>query len=236
MRLDVYLVTHHLADSREKAKYMIKQGFVQLNNKVMTKPSRLIGEKDEILILEGFKYAGRGGYKLAAAKDAFQIEFNGATIIDVGCSAGGFTDFVLQQGARKVYAIDTGDILVKRLKEDPRVKYFPLTDVRQLKDLEERVNLVLIDVTFIPLSEILLHVRKWLVDAGKILALVKPPYEREGKVRKVKNIEECHCILEEVITWSEQHGFKVVGSARSPVVGKSARQEEFFLLLEMKNQ
>ncbi len=108
-----------------------------------------------------------GGYKLAAAQVAFHIDFKGVVAVDVGCSTGGFTDFALQQGACKVHAIDTGDPLDARLKQDPRVNYHSFTDARTLANLGDQANLVLIDVTFVTVPEILAHARIWLAQGGE---------------------------------------------------------------------
>ncbi len=236
MRLDLYLTTHHLAESREKAKYLIKQGFVLLNKQITTKPSKEVRETDKVELHDSFKYVSRGGYKLAAAQHSFQLDFKGAIVVDVGCSTGGFTDFALQQGANKVHAIDTGDPLDARLKQDPRVNYHPFTDARAFAMLGDQVNFVLIDVTFAKVPEILAHARLWLARAGKIVALVKPPYEREGRAQKVKDAEECRRIVDNIIAWAVHHELEVVGCIESPLLGKSAGQREFFLCLSVRSQ
>ncbi len=234
MRLDLYLTTHHLAESREKAKYLIRQGLVLLNQQAVTKPSKEVRDTDQVELQDEFQYVGRGGYKLAAAQNAFHLDFKNTIVVDVGCSTGGFTDFALQQGALKVHAIDTGDPLDGRLKQDPRVHYLPLTDARTLGDLGDRANLVLIDVTFVTVPEILARSKEWVTQAGKIVALIKPPFERPGKAKKVKDLGECRRIVDDIIAWAIQNGFDFMGCIESPLLGKSAGQREFFICITVK--
>ncbi len=128
----------------------------------------------------------------------------------------------------------TVDQLDARLKKDPRVNYHPFMDARTLANLGDQANLVLIDVKFVTVPEILAHARIWLAQGGEIVALVKPPYEREGKARKVRDPREYLRIVDDIIAWVIKNEFEVVGCIESSLLGKSAGKKEFFLCLSVK--
>ncbi|MEM2932990.1 MAG: SAM-dependent methyltransferase [Candidatus Pacearchaeota archaeon] len=189
MRLDVAITKRKLVESREKAKHLIKARYVKVDGAIVTKPSKDVSEKSKIVLIKDFEFVGRGGYKLNEAVKHFKIDLKDKVVADVGCSVGGFTDYALKQGARKVYAIDIGDALHETLKKDKRVIYMPNTDVRDVKSLGEKVNICLIDVTFLPLKEILLIVKNWLKNNSIILGLIKPPFELPWRLEKFMIME-----------------------------------------------
>ncbi len=230
MRLDVFLVKNKFVASREKAQFLIKNGFVEVDGKIITKSSKKVFPDSKVRILKEFEYVGRGGYKLKKPVEIFKINFKNKIGADVGCSKGGFTDFVLKRGAKKVYAIDLGDPLDSNLKKDKRIFYLPFTDARKLK-LKEKIDFCLIDVTFTSLKEILPVVKKWLKRKGIILALIKPPFEVSSikKLDPLKSIE----IVKEIIKWCRNHKFKIKGVIRSEIKGKRGKQIEFFIFLEI---
>ena len=234
MRLDIYMVEKGLVASREKAKHLIQNGLVCVNDVVVTKPSKLVTSMDAVAIAEEFKYVSRAGYKLAAAIEQFQIDFLDKVIVDIGCSTGGFTDCALQHGAKKVYAVDIGDPLHPNLRVDPRVFYLPNVDARTLESLQEAADIVLVDVTFASLPEILERSSYWMPCGGTIISLVKPPYEIGGRARKVKGVAECQEIVDNVVAWSQEHGFLSKGCMESPLTGKTAGQREYLLVLKLK--
>lgn len=232
MRLDLYLVERAHVASREKAKELIHSGLVLVNDIPVKKPSKMVTTADIITVLEEFKYVGRAGYKLEAAIRHYALDLSDKIVIDIGCSTGGFTSCALQEGARKVLAVDIGDPLHPTLREDPRVVYFPYTDARTLAELPETPDIALIDVTFASLPEILTQVRGWLHPDGIVIALVKPPYEVEGRARKITGDAACREIVDHVIAWSQNHGFRARGYFESPLLGKSAGQREYLLMLQ----
>lgn len=231
MRLDVLLTKKGFAESREKAKYLIKRGYIRINKRIITKPSKNVKEGAKIDLLEGFKFVGRGGYKIGSAIKYFKINFNKKIVADVGCSTGGFTDYALKHGAKKVYSIDIGDPLNENLKKDKRVIYFPNTDVRNIEYLKEKIDLCLIDVTFSPLEKILLVVKNWLKDNGKVLGLIKPPFEVSTKPKKIYDYKKCFEIAQKVSDWASENGYSVKGLKASELKGKSSEQQEFFIYL-----
>jgi len=234
MRLDIYLVEKGLAESREKAKYLIREGYVSIDRKIIKKPSKQIKGTPKPSISKEFEFVGRGGYKIDNAVRHFGVDFNGKIIADVGCSTGGFTHYALKHGAEKVHAVDSGNPLHESLRQDSRVNYIPNKDARTIKQLEEQVDLCLIDVTFSPLEEILSVVKNWLKPNGEILGLIKPPFETRGRLRKIKNHSECQKIAENVADWASENGYKVEGIIESALKGKTSKQTEFFIYLKRK--
>jgi len=234
MRLDVVITNKKFADSREKAKYLIRKGYVKVDGSIVTKPSKNIDENSRVVLIKDFGFVGRGGYKIDTAIKHFKINFKDKIVADVGCSTGGFTDYALKHGAKKVYAIDIGDPLSEKLKEDERVVYYPNTDVRKIKSLDEKIDMCLIDVTFLPLEEILLNIKKWLKDNGEVLGLIKPSFELPGKPKKIYNYEKCFEIAKKVSNWATENGYEIKGLVDSKLRGKSSKQQEFFIYLVNK--
>jgi len=231
MRLDVALINKKFVDSREKAKYLIKEGYVEVDDSIVTKPSKNVGETSKIVLIKDFEFVGRGGHKIDAAVKHFKINFKDKVVADVGCSTGGFTDYALRHGAKRVYAIDIADPISKTLRENERIIYLPNTDARNVKRLDEKVDICLIDVTFSPLEDILLVVKKWLKDNGEVLGLIKPPFELSGKPKKIYDYKKCFEIAKRVSDWALKNEYKVEGLIDSELKGKSSKQQEFFIYL-----
>lgn len=234
MRLDILLTKKGFAESREKAKYIIKRGYVLVDNTVIKKPSKNIKEEAKIDLLKEFGFVGRGGYKIDKAANYFKINFREKVVADVGCSIGGFTDYALEHGAKKVYAIDIGDPLHDSLRNSKKVIYMSNVDVINLKYLDEKIDLCLIDVTFSPLEKILIVVKNWLKPRGEVLGLIKPPFEIKGKPKKIHNYNECLEIAKNVSDWASKNGYVVKGLIDSGLKGKSSNQQEFFIYLIKK--
>src|ERR671925_2289831 len=163
VRLDVLLVERGLAESRAKAQAMIMAGQVRVADQVVLKPATAVSADSVLTVDPGPRFVSRGGEKLEAALDAFEIDVTGLICADVGASTGGFTDCLLQRGAAKVYAIDVGKgILHWKLRNDPRVLLMEDTNARYVESLPEPVSLVTIDASFISLKILLPVVKKWL--------------------------------------------------------------------------
>ncbi len=233
-RLDVYLVEKGYADSREKAKHLIKSGNVKMDGRVVLKPSKQVGKDADIEISEGFKYVGRGGYKIEGAVRHFGIGFKDKVVADIGCSTGGFTDYSLKHGAKKVYAVDIGDVMDTSLKENSDVVYMPNTDARTVKSFDEALDLCLIDVTFSTIESILTVAKEWLKKGGEVLGLIKPPFEGKEKIRKVSDYEKCARIAMKIGEWASNNGYVTKGLVGSELRGKSSGQQEFFIYLIKK--
>ena len=238
MRLDTLLTEKKLARSRTVAGTLIKSGQVTVDGVPVTKPAKEINVTAEtkIQILTQPKYVGRGGLKLEKALTEFGIDPSGQTVLDVGASTGGFTDCLLQNGARKVYAVDVGtDQLDPRLKKDPRVISQEQTDIRDVKSLPDQIDLVVIDVSFISLELVLNAVKSLLTEKGKIIALVKPQFEttrtEKNKSGVVKTAASRAQVLEKLSAFCQKNQLKIQQQITSPLLGGSGNME-YLLLLE----
>ena len=238
-RLDKVLVRRGLAESREKAQALIMAGQVYVNGIRIDKAGTKIPLEAEIEIRgKGLPFVSRGGLKLAHALKEFALEPRGFICADIGASTGGFTHCLLKAGARRVYAIDVGKgQLHFRLRQDPRVVVMEGVNARYLKaeDLPEPVDLATIDVSFISLTKVLPAVANILKPGGQIIALIKPQFEvgpkrvgKGGVVRDPKLHEE---VVDQIKSFAQKLGFKVLGVAESPLLGP-AGNKEFLILLE----
>ena len=234
MRLDKYLYEKGLVPSREKAQAVIMAGQVLVNGRVVDKPGyRLKGdEKVEVKALP--KYVSRGGEKLEWAAKRFGLDFKDKVVLDVGSSTGGFTDFMLQHGAKKVYAVDVGrGQMDYKLRQNPKVILYEETDARELTEehIPEKVDVVTCDVSFISATKVLPNVFKFLKEDGELIVLVKPQFELcPRKVKKGIVKEESHRreAIEKVANFLKEHGFKILGITKSRPKGTKGN-EEFFI-------
>ena len=229
-RLDLLMMERGLADSLEQAQRLIMAGRVTVGDRLVDKPGMQVPVADQVTVRGGSPYVSRGGFKLAAALDAFGLDVSRWTVADVGASTGGFTDCLLQRGAARVYAIDVGyGQLAWRLQQDPRVVVMDRTNARYLESLPEPVDLVTIDVSFISLKLILPAATGWLCAGRQIVALIKPQFEaRRELVSKggvVRDPAIHRAVLEEITTWAMSQGLGLVGLIRSPITGPAGNVE-----------
>jgi 23S rRNA (cytidine1920-2'-O)/16S rRNA (cytidine1409-2'-O)-methyltransferase len=240
------LVQLGLADSRTKAQAMVMAGVVLVNEQRINKPSDLVVAGAEIRIKGGddpaSRYVGRGGLKLESALREFQIKVEGMTCLDVGASTGGFTDCLLQQGARKVIAIDVGHNQIDwRLRTDSRVEVREGVNARYLTeaDFETRFDIVVMDVSFISATKILPAIVPLLADAGHLIVLIKPQFEvGRGEVGKggiVRDPQQHARVVAEVNNAARELGLDVRGVIESPIHGADGNVE-FLALYEKTGQ
>ncbi len=230
IRLDQLLVQLEYCESREQARRLIMSGTVLVGGEPATKPGHKYSEDVVVLVKEKLRFVSRGGYKLEAALDHFNIDPTGWICADLGASTGGFTDLLLQRGAAKVYAVDVGyGQLHWKLRQDQRVVVMERTNARYLQQLPEPVQLVTIDASFISLRLLLGPARQLLTPIGQIVALLKPQFEagREqvGKGGVVRDSDVQRQVLDEIVTWSEVHGLSPQGLVPSPILGPKGNQE-----------
>jgi 23S rRNA (cytidine1920-2'-O)/16S rRNA (cytidine1409-2'-O)-methyltransferase len=238
-RLDQLLVDRGLAESRSRAQALVLAGKVRVGEgdaaRTDRKPGDLVDAALQVAVLEAEPYVSRGGYKLAAALDAFEVDPAGRVCLDVGASTGGFTDVLLQRGAARVYAVDVGrGQLAERLRGDPRVISMERTNARTLGpgSLPESVQLAVIDVSFISLVLVLGPVASCVAPAGgDIVALVKPQFEagREHVPGGVVRDAAVHVdVLRTVIAKARELGLTPLDVIASPLTGPQGNRE--FLL------
>jgi 23S rRNA (cytidine1920-2'-O)/16S rRNA (cytidine1409-2'-O)-methyltransferase len=229
-RLDTLLVERGLAETRTKARAAIMAGEVTVNGARVDKPGTPVPVEAVLAVAAPLPYVGRGGYKLAAALDAFTVDPAGRICADVGACTGGFTDVLLQRGAARVYAIDVGQgQLDWKLRQDERVVVMERTNARYLESLPEPVSLVVIDVSFISLKLILPAVARWLEPAGDVVALIKPQFEagpaQVGKGGIVRDPDVREGVLVDLLRWAGSHGWTAAGLIRSPIQGTDGNVE-----------
>ena len=232
-RLDKVIKQRRLIRSRSRAQRMIAAGRVKVDGRILTRPGHPIDPEAEIEITSFEQYVSRGGEKLDAALDQFRIDPKGLVCLDFGASTGGFTDCLLQHGAAKVYAVDVGhDQLHPRLRRHPKVVVREGLNARYLEpqDIDEPVELITIDVSFISLKLILPPLVEILAPEGEILALVKPQFE-VGKDRLpddgvVKNEAARQAVLSDIRSFiNTQTQWSVINQMTSPVQGEKGNVE-----------
>jgi 23S rRNA (cytidine1920-2'-O)/16S rRNA (cytidine1409-2'-O)-methyltransferase len=243
IRLDQLLVTKGLAESREKAKAKIMAGEVEINGLKADKPGHSFPLSSVITLKKPpLPYVSRGGLKLEAAINHFKIDVRDLVILDIGASTGGFTDCLLQNGAKKVLAFDVGfGQLHWKLRQDSRVSVFERINVRYLKpqDIKETVNGAVIDVSFISLKLIIPAVSAVLPENAFIIALIKPQFEagknQVGKGGVVKDPKLHESINKSIREFCMNHGWQVEGCIPSPIFGPRGNREFLIYLKERTN-
>lgn len=242
MRLDKYLAEQGLCESRTKALHLIEAGLVQVNGSIVRKPSYDLQAGSQVVLLgSDCPYVSRGGLKLSGALDAFHIDVCNLICADVGSSTGGFTDCLLQNGASKVYAIDSGkDQLHHSLRDDNRVVVMEGCNARSLSPslLGEQVDLVVTDVSFI--SQTLLHspIASVMKEGAAFVSLIKPQFEvgrsKLGKGGIVKQAAYRHMAAESVIASARSAGLECVAVIPSPIKGGDGNIEYLGLFVKGK--
>jgi len=230
-RLDVELVRRRLVNSRSQAESYIKLGRVKVNKIARKKASWQTKSADKVEV-SGEQYVSRAALKLASVADKLKLDFKGKVVLDVGSSTGGFTDYALSHGARKVIAVDVGtDQLHPKLRTDIRVELHEKTDIRDFKT-NQQIDLVLADVSFVSLRQILPVISKLVSASCQIVAMVKPQFEAGDKFKHkgiIKNDKMRRTILQEFEIWAKER-FIIVDKADAEVTGAKGNRERFYLL------
>jgi 23S rRNA (cytidine1920-2'-O)/16S rRNA (cytidine1409-2'-O)-methyltransferase len=237
-RIDLLLVARGLFPSREQAQRSLMAGRVFYRGERVDKPGTFVAPDGEIEIKgASCPFVSRGGLKLDGALNCFGVEPSGLVVLDAGASTGGFTQCLLERGARRVYAVDVGyGQLAWSLRQDPRVVVRERTNLRYLTPeiLKTKADLVTLDLSFISLAKVLPAVRGLLTDGGSVVALVKPQFEagreRVGKGGIVRDKTVHLAVLEQLVAKSQELGFYVKGLTYSPIKGTNGNLEFFIWL------
>ena len=232
-RLDCALVNRGFAESREKAKAIIMSGIVYVNNQKCDKAGDTVKPDDNIEVRgETLKYVSRGGLKLEKAMNSFEISLNDCVCADIGASTGGFTDCMLQNGAKKVYSIDVGyGQLAWKLRTDERVINLERTNFRYVtrEQVPDELDFASVDVSFISLSLIIPVMRTLLKDGGKAVCLIKPQFEagkeNVGKKGVVRDKAVHIAVIEKIINLVKENKFSLLGLDFSPIKGPEGNIE-----------
>ena len=233
IRLDQLLVQRGLVESREKAQRLVRAGMVRINDQPANKPGHQYPDDADLFVKEKEKYVSRGGLKIEGAGKEFKFDLEGTVCLDIGSSTGGFTDFMLQNGAVKVYAVDCGtNQLHYKLREDSRVVVMENTNARYLttEDIPEQADFCSIDTSFISLTKILPPLKILMKSGGHIISLIKPQFEagkdqvgKGGVVRDPAIHEE---VIEKIKRFgTEELGFEWLGLCTSPITGPAGNVE-----------
>ncbi len=237
-RLDHALTAAGITATRSQAESWIKLGNVTVNGAVVTKPGYFVDESAKLELTAKEQYVSRAGLKLASVASKFRIDFTDAVVLDVGSSTGGFTDYALQHGARFVYAVDVGtDQLHPSLRGDARIELHEKTDIRAFRPAHPP-SIVVIDVSFISLREILPHLATIVGAQTKVVAMVKPQFEATrqqlGSSGVVKNDSYRRHILRDFEQWVKAT-YRIEDKADSEVRGSRGNLERFYLLAVLSN-
>lgn len=233
IRLDVALVQQALTTTRSQAESYIKLGQVKVNGKIVKKAGEQVGESDRLELTATEQYVSRAALKLASVATILKLSFVNKTVLDVGSSTGGFTDYALRHGARKVIAVEVGtNQLHPSLHGNPQIELHEQTDIRDFKT-DQQIDIVLADVSFISLREILPSVARLCSKQTQIAVMVKPQFEAGNSSLKhkgvIKNDAMRRTILKDFESWART-SFVVIDKADSSVSGAKGNQERFYLL------
>jgi 23S rRNA (cytidine1920-2'-O)/16S rRNA (cytidine1409-2'-O)-methyltransferase len=251
-RLDVELAKRGLVASRSQAESFIKLGQVRVNGKILTKPGEMVSDEAEIKLLAIEQYVSRAGLKLASVAKALKLNFKHKIVLDVGSSTGGFTDYALKNGATKVIAVDVGtNQLHPSLRNNPKIELHEQTDIRtvglktedwRLKNPQSSVfnlpsapDLVVIDVSFISLRDVLPHVSTLMDSNSELVAMCKPQFEAGSSAKHkgvIKNDKMRRDILKDFEAWLKNH-FVTIDKADSNISGAKGNTERFYLLKKL---
>lgn len=232
-RLDQRLAELQLVVSRSQAESYIRLGQVTVNGKVVTKTGTMISDVDAVNITAAQQYVSRAALKLASVAQILNVTFKGKTVLDVGSSTGGFTQYALKQGATKVIAVEVGtNQLHPSLHNEPRIELHEKTDIRNFRT-NDKIDVVVADVSFVSLREILPSVSKLCTPRTELLMMVKPQFEAAASSLKhkgvIKNDKMRREILKDFEQWAMQK-FVIVDKADSQVAGAKGNVERFYLL------
>lgn len=232
IRVDIYLYEHKMVESRSLAQRLVMAGEVLVNGEKVLKPSQQIDDKAKVEIIKGPKFVSRGGEKLESGLLRFGLaNLEDKICVDVGSSTGGFTDCLLQSGAKKVYAIDVGyGILHWKLRNDPRVVVMERTNARNVITLPDAIDLVTVDASFISLKVLLPVIKNWLNEDSQIVMLIKPQFEagRKDTAKGAGVIRDSNIhrkILVETLDFAVLNGFRFEGLIISPLKGPKGNIE-----------
>lgn len=237
VRLDQALAGLGLVASRSQAESYIRLGKVTVNGKTVTKPGFFVRDINQIKLNQDEQFVSRAGLKLKSVAEKLDLNFSGKTILDVGSSTGGFTDFALSRGAVKAICVDVGtNQLHPKLRSDERVELHEKTDIRDFYT-DQKIDIIVIDVSFISLREVLPHIARNLANnQTEVVAMVKPQFEAGLKLKNggvIKNDNERRQILRDFEQWVKQY-FVIKNKADSAVAGAHGNRERFYLLNKLR--
>jgi len=234
-RLDQLVAARGLVPTRSQAESFIRLGKVRVNGTILKKPGEMVSSEADIKLLAREQYVSRAGLKLESVAKSLRLNFKHKIVLDVGSSTGGFTDFALKNGAERVIAVDVGtDQLHPSLQGHPKIELHEQTDIREFTPVEQ-LDIVVIDVSFISLREILPHIAHISNPSTQIVAMCKPQFEAGDSTKHkgvIKNDRMRRDILKDFETWLKQY-FVTIDKADSEIAGSKGNRERFYLLKKL---
>jgi 23S rRNA (cytidine1920-2'-O)/16S rRNA (cytidine1409-2'-O)-methyltransferase len=238
-RLDQALVTQGLVSSRSQAESYIKLGKVTVDNKVITKAGHMVGDSDQLQVNVQDQYVSRAALKLASVAEALELDFRDKIVLDIGSSTGGFTQYVLAHGAREVIAVELGtNQLHPSLRSDQRIHLFEQTAIQNMQPIDIVPNMVVADVSFVSLREILPHALRLASKHAQFAIMVKPQFEAGDTYKHkgvIKNDSIRRAILKDFEVWVQKF-FMIQSKADSAVAGGKGNRERFYLLTRLAKE
>lgn len=236
-RLDQEMARRKIVHSRSQAESYIRLGKVLVDGRVITKPGHYVNTESNIKLNQDEQYVSRAGMKLASIADKFDLDFNNKNVLDIGSSTGGFTDYALKHGAKKVIAVDVGsDQLHPALRNNPKIELHEKTDIRDFRT-KEKIDIILIDVSFISSRQILPSVAQYFANPEtQIVLMLKPQFETGSKLKNsgvIKNDTQRRKVLKDFETWSKRY-YLTKNKADSEVAGAHGNRERFYLLQKIR--
>ncbi len=233
------MVTRGLAENKIKAQAVIMAGDVSVNGNVMTKAGSLVAEDAQVQMAAKLPYVSRGGLKLEHALEEFKIGVKGLTCLDVGASTGGFTDCLLQRGAKKVFALDVGyGQLDYGLRKDSRVVVMEKVNAHFPLELPHKVDLAVMDISFISVTSVIPNVLPHLQPPGDMVILLKPQFEADradvGRGGIVKDPAVHAGTIANLIVWMNQNGLRLLNLTASPILGAEGNKEFLIYMRPLK--
>jgi 23S rRNA (cytidine1920-2'-O)/16S rRNA (cytidine1409-2'-O)-methyltransferase len=239
-RLDQTLALLKLVSTRSQAESFIRMGKVKVDGKAVLKPGFLVHPESRIEVKVDTQYVSRAAYKLESVAQIFKLDFRGKTVLDVGSSTGGFTDFALQHGAKKSICVEVGTFqLHQKLRGHEKIELHEKTDIRSILPGEmDMADIVVIDVSFISLRDVLPHIATLIGPKTQVVAMAKPQFEAGVKMKNggvIKNEKLRRDILTDLELAMKKH-FIIVAKQDSGVTGEKGNQERFYLLKKLTNK
>lgn len=238
IRLDQAVAAQGLVVSRSQAESFIRLGKVEVNGYVITKAGHMVSDSDRIVLKATEQYVSRAGLKLASVAELLELDFRGKTVLDVGSSTGGFTDYALQHGAAKVIAVDVGtEQLHPTLRADKRIELHEKTDIRDFKTTTP-IDIIVIDVSFISLAAILPAVYKFSSATTEVIAMAKPQFEAQSQGQKHGGVIKNDAMRRDILKRLEQQlqqQFVILDKRDSEVAGTKGNRERFYKLKKIKD-
>jgi len=233
-RLDKVVTERGLTSTRSQAESYIKLGLVEVNGSIVDQPAFMVNNDDHISVTSKLQYVSRAGLKLESVSEKLGLDFSGTTVLDVGSSTGGFTDYALKHGAEYVIAVEIGvDQMHPTLRTDQRIELHEKTDIRDVKKPNRHIDIVVIDVSFVSLRDILPSVTNLIDKDTKVVAMFKPQFETSANFRHkgvIKNDKVRRQLLADFEDWLRSNGLVVLDKADSSVHGSKGNVERFYLL------